>query len=157
MNLEQIETLILALQKQVQDNTAAITTLQETLSNYATLSDILPLKQNINELQQNVNTISDTLGTIKTYTDKVGYLQKLLDVKTQSLTTNDILQYGNDGRWHNVQPHMLKLTAGTSSGSGGGTLSTLTDVYLANLEDGQVLTYSEADGKWINLTPSIII
>lgn len=157
MNLTEIENLLLILQKQVQDNTAAITTLQETISNYASLSDIVPLKENINNLQQSVDVISDTLGTIKTYTDKVGYISRLLDVKTQSLTTNDILQYGNDGRWHNIQPSMLNINTGTSSGNGSGTLSTLTDVYLANLEDGQVLTYSETDGKWINLTPSLIV
>lgn len=46
---------------------------------------------------------------------------------------------------------------GTTIGTGGGgatSLATLSDVLLSSVSDGQVLTYSAANGKWINQTPS---
>ena len=150
MTLTEIETLLKQLQEQVNANTAAIRTLNNALFNYATTDDLNATKE----------TLQNTVANVMNRIGKVDHLSTLLDVKTQSLTTNDILQYGNDGRWHNIQPNLVIANNSNSSGGGGtvsGTLRELTDVYIAELEDGHVLTYSSADGKWINLKPSIII
>ena len=48
----------------------------------------------------------------------------------------------------------------TQTGGGGGgssTISGLTDVQLNNLSDGQVLLYSAASNKWVNLSLADIL
>lgn len=155
MTITEIETLLVQLQAQVAANTAAITTLNNTLVNYATKDDLININEYITTLLSANETLSNSVANVMNRIGKVDHLSTLLDVKTQSLTTNDVLQYGNDGRWHNIQPNLL-LTS-NSSGSANGTLSSLTDVYIAELQDGHVLTYSSADGKWINLLPTITV
>lgn len=160
MTLTEIETLLKQLQEQVNANTAAIRTLNNALFNYATTDDLNTTKEQVESLLSANETLQNTVANVMNRIGKVDHLSTLLDVKTQSLTTNDILQYGNDGRWHNIQPNLVIANNSNSSGGGGtvsGTLRELTDVYIAELEDGHVLTYSSADGKWINLKPSIII
>ena len=158
MTLTELETILLQLQEQVNANTAAITALNNSLSNYATQDDLNAMREQVVELLSANTTLQNAVATISNRIGKVDHLSTLLDVKTQSLTVNDILQYGNDGRWHNIQPNLIIKNNNTgSNGTVSGTLSGLTDVYIAELEDGHVLTYSTADGKWINLKPSIIV
>lgn len=158
MTLTELETILLQLQEQVNANTAAITALSNSLSNYATQDDLNAMREQVVELLSANTTLQNAVATISNRIGKVDHLSTLLDVKTQSLTVNDILQYGNDGRWHNIQPNLIIKNNNTgSNGTVSGTLSGLTDVYIAELEDGHVLTYSTADGKWINLKPSIIV
>ena len=158
MTLTELETILLQLQEQVNANTAAITALNNSLSNYATQDDLNAMREQVVELLSANTTLQDAVATMSNRIGKVDHLSTLLDVKTQSLTVNDILQYGNDGRWHNIQPNLIIKNNNTgSNGTVSGTLSGLTDVYIAELEDGHVLTYSTADGKWINLKPSIIV
>lgn len=160
MTLTEIETLLKQLQAQVNANTAAITTLNNALSNYATADDLTAAKDQVTALLSANETLQNTVANVMNRIGKVDHLSTLLDVKTQSLTKNDILQYGNDGRWHNIQPSLVFQTVNNNTGGGGtvsGTLRGLTDVYIAELENGHVLTYSEPDGKWINLKPQIII
>ena len=52
---------------------------------------------------------------------------------------------------------MLKLTSGTTSGNGATTLASLTDTQIVDLEDGQILVYSNQDNKWLNANPSTIL
>lgn len=158
MTLTELETILLQLQEQVNANTAAITALNNSLSNYATQDDLNAMREQVVELLSANTTLQNAVATISNRIGKVDHLSTLLDVKTQSLTVNDILQYGNDGRWHNIQPNLIIKNNNTgSNGTVSGTLSGLTDVYIAELEDGHVLTYSTDDGKWINLKPSIIV
>lgn len=159
MTLTEIEVLLRQLQEQVNANTAAIRTLNNALSNYATTDDLNAAKEQVDELLNANETLQITVANVMNRIGKVDHLSTLLDVKTQSLTKNDILQYGNDGRWHNIQPELVISNINASGGNAtvNGTLRELTDVYIAELEDGHVLTYSSADGKWINLKPSIII
>lgn len=159
MTLTEIEILLKQLQAQVNANTAAITTLNNALSNYATTDDLVAAKDQVTALLSANKTLQDTVANVMNRIGKVDHLSTLLDVKTQSLTKNDILQYGNDGRWHNIQPSLVFQTINNDTGSNAanGTLRGLTDVYIAELEDGHVLTYSGSDGKWINLKPQIII
>lgn len=49
-------------------------------------------------------------------------------------------------------------SSGWVAGSGGSTsVSTLTDVQLTNLGDGQVLLYNAASSKWVNLSLADIL
>lgn len=49
-------------------------------------------------------------------------------------------------------------SSGWVAGSGGNTsVSTLTDVQLTNLSDGQVLLYNSASSKWVNLSLADIL
>lgn len=122
-------------------------------------NQIEALNERINELEQSNEVLANSAVSAINKLKDIGYLQNLLDVKATSLTKNDILQYGSDGRWHNIQPALVLNNGNSGSGSIviGSTLSELTDVHLANLNDGEVLTYSATDGKWINKEPSIIL
>ena len=157
MTLAEIEVLLLQIKAQVEANTAAITTLNNTIKSYATTDDLTALTEQVKILTDNNDTLSDAVATVQNRIGKVDHLSTLLDVKVQSITVNDVLQYSSDGKWHNIQPHMLKLSAGASSGSGSTTLAALTDTHIVDVEDGQILVYSGADNKWLNSDPSTIL
>lgn len=107
----------------------------------------------VKQLQTEVNTLKDSVATLTNQVSKE-FLQKLQDVKINDqlspLTFGDILQYGSDGKWHNVQPSTLGITGGGSGGSAT-KLTELSDVRITgSLTDGQVLTYSAINQVWLN-------
>ena len=58
-----------------------------------------------------------------------------------------------------TEPVTIDFEQGGGGGSGSSTLSGLEDVELINIEDGQILTYSTEENKWINQdnnVPSIV-
>lgn len=154
MTLDELEIKLSNLQKQIEDNTAALITLSNNLKEYATKDDLNELTIQVKELLSVNTTLQNTVGEITFRVNKVDHLSTLLDVSTDNITVNDVLQYGSDGKWHNIQPHLLKFPT-VDNGSNSSTaisLSSLTDVYLSNLKDGQILTYSELRNKWVNKT-----
>lgn len=150
MTLNEIEVLIKELQRQVAANTAAIVTLNSTVSNYATTDDFNALSKQINTLQNNNILLQDTVAALKVDVSKVDHLSKLNDVSINNITENDVLQFGNDGLWHNVQPTKLGISGGASSSGGVTKLSELTDVYISGVSNGQALVYSSISNRWIN-------
>ena len=160
MSLVEIETLLQQLQSELQQlqsevkaNTAAITTLTDTISNYATTDDLTAISKQINTLQNNNILLQNTVATLSVEVDKVDHLVKLSDIQIENLTTNDVLQYGDDGLWHNVSPTTLGIASGGGSSLSSVTkLSDLSDVYISGVGNGQVLVYSAVNNKWINST-----
>lgn len=104
----------------------------------------------VRELQKQVNTLEEAVATLDTKVQKLNYLQKLLDVEIDTITFGDVLQYSNDGKWHNIQPS--KIFVSSEGGSGIQRLNELLDVVISSPSNGQVLTYNSLDGKWYNNT-----
>lgn len=149
MTLAEIEVLLGQLQAQIKSNTAAITTLNNTVANYATTDDLNTLAKQVNTLLVNNDTLQESVAALAESIDKVDYLSKLTDIKINNITENDVLQFGYDGKWHNVQPHLLSGLDVSNTGSAT-KLSDLTDVLLTSVSDGHALVYSASDSKWIN-------
>lgn len=116
------------------------------------MDNINELIELVKELQKKVDTLSNSVATLDTKVQKLNYLQKLLDVEIDTLTFGDVLQYSNDGKWHNIQPS--KIFVPQSGGSGASRLVDLLDVVVSSPSNGQVLTYNSLDGKWYNNTIS---
>lgn len=153
MSLVEIETLLQQLQSDVQANTAAIITLNNTISNYATTDDLTAISNQVNTLQNNNILLQNAVDALTIKVDKVDHLVKLSDIQIDNLTTNDVLQYGDDGLWHNVSPTVLGVTSGGSSTPSSVTkLADLTDVHITGVINGQSLVYSSINNKWINST-----
>ena len=104
----------------------------------------------VRQLQTTVDTLSTAVAELDTKVQKINHLQKLLDVEIQSLTIGDLLQYSNDGKWHNIQPSALFVS--TTQTGGVTKLSELSDVIISNPPYNQALTYNSLDGKWHNNT-----
>lgn len=148
MTLNEIETLIIELQKQVAANTAAIVTLNNTVSNYATTDDLEVLSDKIDILQDDNLSLSSDLSSLHNAITKIDHLGKLLDVEIISpLTEGDVLQYSNTGKWSNVKVDELTPTAPASSVN---SLNDLADVQLTGLTNNHVLMYDSGLGKWTN-------
>ena len=148
MTLNEIETLIIELQKQVAANTAAIVTLNNTVSNYATTDDLEALSDKIDVLQDDNLSLSSDLSSLYNAITKIDHLGKLLDVEIISpLTEGDVLQYSNTGKWSNVKVDELTPTAPASSVN---SLNDLADVQLTGLTNNHVLMYDAGLGKWTN-------
>lgn len=148
MTLNEIETLIIELQKQVAANTAAIVTLNNTVSNYATTDDLEVLSDKIDILQDDNLSLSSDLSSLHNAIAKIDHLGKLLDVEIISpLTEGDVLQYSNTGKWSNVKVDELTPTAPASSVN---SLNDLADVQLTSLTNNHVLMYDAGLGKWTN-------
>ena len=117
------------------------------------MDNVNELIELVKELQKKVDTLANSVATLDTKVQKLNYLQKLLDVEIDTLTFGDILQYSNDGKWHNIQPS--KIFVSQSGGSSGASkLTDLSDVVVSNPSNGQVLTYNSLDRKWYNNTIS---
>ena len=150
MTLLEIEQLLIQMQRQITANTAAITTLNNTISNYATTDDLNAIATNLNILQQRNVLIQNDLNALKDAVDNSDHLHKLIDVDLiNPLTEGDILCYGDTGKWHNIPS---KQIISNESGSSGNVtkLNDLSDVQLTSLSDGHGLIYSAAIGKWTN-------
>lgn len=144
----EIENLLLQLQQQVIANTAAIETLNDTISNYATTDDFVALTNQINTLQNNNIVLRTDLNTLSTAVTKVDHLGKLLDVEINDpLTEGDILLYGNTGKWHNVKANDLIPELPTNAVR---SLNDLEDVQLTGLTNNHVIMYDSGLGKWTN-------
>lgn len=151
MTLLEIEQLLSQLQQQIISNTAAIVTLNNTISNYATTDDLNAIATDLNVLQQNNTLIQNDLNALKNTVDNSDHLNKLIDVELKNLTEGDVLCYGSTGKWHNIQSN---LTGSSGSGSGVTKLNDLSDVQLSALSDGQSLVYNSAIRMWINASIS---
>ena len=149
MTLNEIETLIIELQKQVAANTAAIVTLNNTVSNYATTDDLSAIAKQVNTLNNNNTTLQNAVAALDESVSKIDHLQSLLDVEIDTITVNDILQYSNDGKWHNVSPKVIDFGIQTGPNTVG-ALKDLSDVNITNLTNGQSLIYNGTSGKWVN-------
>lgn len=149
MTLAEIETLLGQLQEQIKSNTAAIITLHNTVANYATTDDLNALAKQVNTLLVNNDILQESVAALNESVDKIDHLSKLRDVKINNITENDVLQFGYDGKWHNVQPHLLSGLNVNNTGSAT-KLSDLTDVVLTNVTDKQSLIYDAATSKWKN-------
>lgn len=115
------------------------------------MDNVNELIELVKELQEKVDTLANSVATLDTKVQKLNYLQKLLDVEIDTLTFGDILQYSNDGKWHNIQ--LSKIFVPQSGGSSGvSKLTDLSDVVVSNPSNGQVLTYNSLDRKWYNNT-----
>lgn len=150
MTLLEIEQLLIQMQQQIIANTAAITTLNNTISNYATTDDLNAIATNLNILQQNNALIQNDLNSLKDAVDNSDHLHKLIDVDLiNPLTEGDVLCYGSTGKWHNIPS---KQIISNESGSSGNVteLNDLSDVQLTSLSDGHGLIYNAAIGKWTN-------
>lgn len=106
----------------------------------------------IKELQIKVDTLEQAVAILTTQVNKIAYLQKLLDVEITNLTVDDILQYSNDGKWHNVQPS--NIISESMVDTGATKLSDLSDVIISVPTNGQALVYSSSDKRWHNNTIS---
>lgn len=60
-------------------------------------------------------------------------------------------------RTTNQSLYVYTSSGWTASSGGSTTISTLTDVQLTNLGDGQVLLYNSASSKWVNLSLADIL
>lgn len=147
MTLQELETLVKQIQKQVELNTLAINSLSSRFSNYTPLSTFYDVKQTVSSNSSNVTTLQNDLNTIKTSIGYMNKFSKLLDVNIQNVTKDDILQWDGD-RWTNIKPSKLGIT-----GEGGAvSLESLSDVSISNKQDGQSLCWSNVQNRWINKT-----
>ena len=152
MSLAEIENLLLKLQAEVKANTAAIVTLNNTVSNYATTDDLTAISKQINTLQNNNVLLQDAVSALNTSVAKIDHLSRLQDIVINNITEGDILQYSSDGKWHNIQLSGLDINTGTDGTSSVTKLSDLTDVFISGVSNGQALVYSSINNKWINAT-----
>ena len=154
MTLLEIEQLLSQLQQQITSNTAAIVTLNNTISNYATTDDLNAIATSLNVLQQNNTLIQNDLNALKTTVENSDHLNKLIDVEIKDLTEGDVLIYGNTGKWHNVQTDFIGSSEPSGPASGVTKLNDLADVRLSTLYDGQSLVYNSSINMWVNTTIS---
>lgn len=99
MTLAEIEILLRQLQEQVISNTAAITTLNNTIANYATTDDLKALATQVNALSVNNVVLQEAVAALDTSVSKIDHLSSLLDVSITNISENDVLQYSADGKW----------------------------------------------------------
>ena len=90
------------------------------MAQYATKDDLNELATLVRDLQGNVTTLNDSVGELDTLVEKINHLSTLKDVTITYITEGDLLQYGSDGTWHNIQPSAL----GIGGGEGGGIVDT---------------------------------
>lgn len=154
MTLAEIEILLRQLQEQVTANTAAITTLQNNLTQYATTDDLKTLSTQVNILLDNNDTLQEAVAALDTSVKKIDHLETLLDVDVNNITENDVLQYSNRGKWQNIQPSMMNGLISNSS-TGASNLNGLSDIMLTNVTDGQFLVYDAQLGYWTNKTVNV--
>lgn len=154
MTLAEIEILLRQLQEQVTANTAAITTLQNNLTQYATTDDLKTLSTQVNILLDNNDTLQEAVAALDTSVKKIDHLETLLDVDVNNITENDVLQYSNRGKWQNIQPAMMNGLISNSS-TGASNLNGLSDIMLTNVTDGQFLVYDAQLGYWTNKTVNV--
>lgn len=159
MTTEQIETTLNQLSTQVQQLTASINSIVNTLSNFATTDDLSVVADQISALQQDNTSLSNSVASLSSNVQNINNLKNLIDVQIDDLrsplTEGDILQYGYDGKWHNVKLPEIDSTGSSSSGSsssGASKLSELSDVLLSSVYDGQVLTWDSSLSMWKNKT-----
>lgn len=154
MTLAEIEILLRQLQEQVTANTAAITTLQNNLTQYATTDDLKTLSTQVNILLDNNDTLQEAVAALDTSVKKIDHLETLLDVDVNNITENDILQYSNKGKWQNIQPSMMNGVVNNNP-MGAFNLNGLSDIMLTNVTDGQFLVYDAQLGYWTNKTVNV--
>lgn len=154
MTLAEIEILLRQLQEQVTANTAAITTLQNNLTQYATTDDLKTLSTQVNILLDNNDILQEAVAALDTSVKKIDHLETLLDVNVNNITENDILQYSNRGKWQNIQPSMMNGLI-SNNPIGASNLNSLSDIMLTNVTDGQFLVYDAQLGYWTNKTINV--
>lgn len=154
MTLAEIENLLKQLQEQVKANTAAITTLNNTITNYATTDDLNAIAKQVNTLLVNNVILQESVAALDTSVKKIDNISSLIDVDINNITENDVLQFSSRGKWQNVQPMELKGVQ-VNSTTGASSLNGLADVQLTTALNGQFLVFDSALGYWTNKTIEI--
>lgn len=149
MTLEQIEALLMQLQIQIAQNTAAINNIKNS---YATTDDVTAINDQVKSLMQSNTMILYDVAALSNAINKIDHLEKLKDVHVRNLSDGDILQYdAASGEWCNV-----KATLSESGNSGSATaLKDLSDVQLTSISDGNCLVYNSQINKWTNDTINV--
>lgn len=149
MTLEQIEALLMQLQIQIAQNTAAINNIKNS---YATTDDVTAINDQVKSLMQSNAMILYDVAALSNVINKIDHLEKLKDVHVRNLSDGDILQYdAASGKWYNV-----KATLSESGNSGSATaLKDLSDVQLTSISDGNCLVYNSQINKWTNDTINV--
>ena len=148
MTLVELETLLLNLQAKVEENTAALVTLNNTLSSYATTDDLTAISNEITTLQNNNKVLQNSVAALTTKVNNTHHLASLLDIELTNLTFNDVLQYDVDGKWKNINIKTILPEQEKPAIS----LSDLSDVKFTNINAGNHLIYNADLGKWTNST-----
>ena len=146
MTLAEIEAAVKTLQAEVTQLKASVESITNSLTSYATKSELAAAKLVSANNADKLTTLTSTVSTLET---SIGYVNKfanLLDVNITNLSKNDVLQYNGDA-WTNIKPAELGIIGSTGSAT---SLSLLSDVLITNVAEGQALVWSNADGKWVN-------
>lgn len=123
------------------------------MSNYATTDDLSAIAKQVNTLSNNNTALQNAVAALDESVSKIDHLQSLLDVEIDTITVNDVLQYADDGKWHNVSPTVLGINSQTGTVAVN-ALKNLEDVSLSGLTNGQALIYNSSSSKWVNGTVS---
>lgn len=149
MTLEQIEELLIQLQTQIAQNTAAINNVKNI---YATVDDVTAINNQVKNLISNNDMILSDVAALSNMINNIDHLGKLRDVSIKNLSDGDVLQYdAASGKWYNVKITVSDETGGSTVTS----LAGLSDVQLTSVSDGNSLVYNSSIGKWTNDTISI--
>lgn len=149
MTLEQIEELLIQMQTQIDQNTAAINNVK---SIYATVDDVTAINNQVKNLISNNDMILSDVAALSNMINNIDHLGKLRDVSIRNLSDGDVLQYdAASGKWYNVKITVSDETGGSTVTS----LAGLSDVQLTSVSDGNSLVYNSSIGKWTNDTISI--
>lgn len=146
MTLTEIEELLLSLSTKVEQNTAALVTLNDTISSYATTDDLTAISDEITTLQNDHKVLQNAVTSLFNKVNNTHHLASLLDIELHDLTVNDVLQYDADGKWKNINIKTILPEVKQPDIS----LSDLSDVKLSNINAGNHLIYSAELGKWTN-------
>lgn len=146
MTLTEIEELLLSLQTKVEQNTATLVTLNNTILSYVTTDDLTAISNEIAILQNDSKVLQNAVATLSNKVNNTHHLASLLDIELNDLTVNDVLQYDTDGKWKNINIKTILPEVSPPTIS----LSDLSDVKLSNINTGNHLIYSAELGKWTN-------
>lgn len=132
------------LETQVNKNTAAISSLSNSLSNYATTAQLNSTTSIANSNTANITNLTDLVNRLNQAISLINKLGSLLDVNIKDLQKGDVLQYDGD-RWTNVESSNLVPSASMS-------LNDLTDVSIDNTTktNSHALVWDTTKQKWTN-------
>ena len=110
------------------------------------------LQEEIKILQNDNEVLRNSIANLETKVSD-DFLQKLQDVEINEtlvpLTVGDLLQYGSDGKWHNVNIKNIEFDIPKPTTR----LSDLEDVVLHNVTNDSHLMYNVSLQKWTNTIP----
>ena len=133
------------LEEQVKKNTKAIQDLSNSLSNYATKSEVGSISSNLQAANSLISRLQTAVNVINSSIALINKISKLLDVNIGTdLAKDDVLAFDGD-RWTNISAKSLITQLPSSV-----LLETLSDVSISNKQDGQALCWDNSTQKWTN-------